>query len=107
AVAAAVSPLISAATTCAPSRAKPSAMARPIPEPEAVTTAVLFCRSPGMVPFLQLRWNIAASNGACYIGGEGESDVPQHQDLVQFRAAGHRSRNPGVGAAFCAQALGL
>jgi len=44
-----VSPLISSAATSAPSLAKPSAMARPMPEPAPVTAAMWFCRSPGMV----------------------------------------------------------
>jgi hypothetical protein len=45
--------------------------------------------------------------GCCRIAGEGEDHVPQHQDAVQFRAAGDACGNPCLGAAIRPQAFRL
>src|SRR5579883_1459586 len=90
AVFAAASPLMSRATTCAPSRAKPSAMARPMPEPAPVMAAMWLSRRFGMlfVPPIRLRSVARIEARSAAIGSGLSTPFPHFAEPVLGLAEG-------------------
>ncbi len=76
---------MSAATTCAPLAAKPSATARPIPRPAPVTTTRLIGEHASSHGKRRYRFAVPAHNGANPSGGENLAQPASARSVVRSR----------------------